>query len=365
MKNPIQAPKNPESGNATPCNADATLSFRAVAVEIDAPKTNQGTEFWIHLVPRGEALSKEEVPLNKGDGTRQVWVKTVFDEAALTAMRENFQPDILIDYEHSDNSPDPASSTAAAGWGRELRPSGDGLESLVDWTPTAARQIEERIYRFISPVVDGEWENLGAAGTREDPVIFRPRVLREAGLTNRPKLHGRLRPLKYKSDNSETQPKNQNTMDYKKELCLAFGLKPDADDEAITAALKARKQAPEPDPDKLDRTAEMEAKLAAMEEERLEADVEAHKEVIEDEEAARALFKIDRPNALKLFGSLKNRLANATPPHGTIHNRTTKPAGIDKADDRADRVAALANKLAREEGLSLGEAHRRAESEIK
>jgi hypothetical protein len=61
--------------------------------------------------------------------------------------------ELPIDYDHLSMDPKKPGDGAAAGWMKrlELRENGDELWAEVEWTPDAAKRIQNREYRFVSP----------------------------------------------------------------------------------------------------------------------------------------------------------------------------------------------------------------------
>lgn len=122
---------------------------------------------WVELIPAG--------PLVKGRDGRG-WI---FDEACAADVQSRFTAraiDLPIDWEHATQHRAPKGQDAPAGaWIKQLETREDGaLWGQVEWTPRAALQVENREYRFLSPVFD------------YDPQTHRIVHLVSAGLTNKP-----------------------------------------------------------------------------------------------------------------------------------------------------------------------------------
>jgi phage I-like protein len=125
---------------------------------------------WIQILPLGT------VELHDGREPFQVDRESL--ERVLQAHRKK-QLDLVVDYEHQSLSGERA---PAAGWIKELAVREDGLWARVEWTAAARQYLEQREYRYFSPVLRLEENNR------------RPRELLHVGLTNTPAIRG-LTPL--------------------------------------------------------------------------------------------------------------------------------------------------------------------------
>jgi hypothetical protein len=93
-------------------------------------------------------FSAGKVPTRKGT--------FLFDDQAATSVLKTFREwgidRLSIDYEHTATSGGTASGAApAAGWFEPEVRKGELWAASVEWTPTAAKMIEDREYRFVSP----------------------------------------------------------------------------------------------------------------------------------------------------------------------------------------------------------------------
>lgn len=97
---------------------------------------------WIQLLPTG--------PLIQGADGR-AW--TLGDPAALiTAFQRRSKP-LVVDWEHaSEHRATQGLDAPAAGWIDQLEIRAGAIWGRVDWTPKAAQQIQNREYRYVSPV---------------------------------------------------------------------------------------------------------------------------------------------------------------------------------------------------------------------
>lgn len=142
--------------------------------------------------------------------------KTSFDlVSAAIALQGN---DIVFDYEHQTIK---GVKAPAAGWIKELAwEDGIGIKARVEWTKTAAKHLTDQEYRYFSPVFFISKSGRRLCG------------LHSSALTNTPKTK-HLTPILAKLglvDNKE------EPMD-RKQLIAAFGLKEDATDADILAAV--------------------------------------------------------------------------------------------------------------------------------
>jgi phage I-like protein len=150
----------------------------------------------------------------------------------------------VIDYEHATlKAKKDAVKAPAAGWFDQAEWRADGLYLTgVEWTASAAREIAERAYRYVSPVF------------AYAPDSGRVLCLRHVALTNEPALDG-LTDLAALAAEFFIPPMESCQMEFKK-LLVALGLAESAtEDEALTAiaalkndvvALSARTIAPDP-----------------------------------------------------------------------------------------------------------------------
>ena len=156
---------------------------------------------WIQLLPAGPDITGQ-------DG--RAW--TLDDPAALIAAFQQRQTPLVIDWEHASEHRAPQGLDApAAGWIDRIEERDRALWGHVEWTARAGQQIQEREYRYLSPVFTYRKD------TRQ--IV----ALTSAGLTNQPNLN--LQAL-----NREEAP-----MPLPVALCQALDL-PDTADEALAVA---------------------------------------------------------------------------------------------------------------------------------
>lgn len=132
---------------------------------------------------------------------------------------------IVVDYDHQTvRAPSVAGRAVAAGWLSNLCVEDDGIWADVEWTATAAAELSERKYRYISP----------AFHYRPDGRVTR---IINAGLTNTPNLD-----LAAVASALSTETEKSSMIDLKA-LASALGLAEDADEAAIMAAIAQNKAA--------------------------------------------------------------------------------------------------------------------------
>jgi len=135
--------------------------------------------------------------------------------------------DLVIDYHHQSLTSDVA---PAAGWITALDDRGDGpkggLWARVNWTDRAASYLQQREFRYLSPVL-----LVGKADRR-------PQTIHSVALTNVPEIHGALA-LVASADhihNEEDQMRER--------LVMILKLAADVTDEALIASVQALAERP-------------------------------------------------------------------------------------------------------------------------
>lgn len=126
--------------------------------------------------------------------------------------------DLVVDYEHQTLT---GKRAPAAGWVKELLLDDGQIKARVEWTLPAKQYLENKEYRYLSPVITVRKADNKATG------------LHSLALTNTPAIQG-MAPIV----NSSTFEGGQETMDLQK-LALLLGLGDDADEEKIMEALSA------------------------------------------------------------------------------------------------------------------------------
>ena len=145
------------------------------------------------------------------------------DEESLAAMKEQIAQrgvDLVVDYEHQTLTGERA---PAAGWVKELFAEDGHIKARVEWTIPAKQYLENKEYRYLSPVITVRKTDNKAMG------------LHSLALTNTPAIAG-MTPIV----NSSTFQGGETTMnELIKKLAAALGLGEDADEEQILTALSA------------------------------------------------------------------------------------------------------------------------------
>jgi len=170
---------------------------------------------WLELIPAANA----EGNITGRDGRTWVWDTTAQRDVLNEYTRRGV--DIALDWEHATQHRAANGEEApAAGWIDTLELRNGALMGRVQWTPRGREQVQNREYRYVSPVFD------------YIPDSKRIARMVSVGLTNTPNL--RLSAL-----NQEESPMPRSS-----ELAAGIavlGLKPDADDAAIATAINTLK----------------------------------------------------------------------------------------------------------------------------
>lgn len=144
------------------------------------------------------------------------------DEESFESMKAQIAQhgvDLVVDYEHQTLTGERA---PAAGWVKELLLDDGQIKARVEWTLPAKQYLENREYRYLSPVITVRKADSKATG------------LHSLALTNTPAIEG-MTPIV----NSEHFKGGQNNMEIIKELAKLLGLGEDATEEQVFEALKA------------------------------------------------------------------------------------------------------------------------------
>jgi phage I-like protein len=146
------------------------------------------------------------------------------DEESFRLMKQTFLErgiDIVIDYEHQTLKDVQA---PAGGWIKDLSIEDGAIVAKVEWTPQGKKYLENREYRYLSPVV--------LVRKSDNKAI----VLHSVALTNTPAINGMFPIINsIKFDDYE----GGNDMDILKKFAALLGLGEDATEEQVTEALKA------------------------------------------------------------------------------------------------------------------------------
>lgn len=188
------------------------------ALNAELPANNSAPD-WIELIPAGPAI-------NGRDGRQWLLDDDARNDVLETFRSRNTQSP--IDWEHaSERRAHNGEEAPAAGWVDRLEDRGGAIWGHVQWTPRAKNQIENREYRFISPVFDF------------DPRTGRIARFVSAGLTNQPNLS--LTALNREETPRSTNPQEKSNVNIPKAVADALGVAEDADVETVVAAVNKLK----------------------------------------------------------------------------------------------------------------------------
>ena len=279
------------------------------------------------LAPLGEHRGTMPAP----NGGAPISIIQVIDAEAVEAMVKNFSPstEMLVDYEHQSH--DTEKDTTAAAWINQLKT--DPKEGLLfggRWSDRGLKDVKGLNYRFISP----EFPVSGLVplgGNR-----YRPTRISGAGLTNRPQLKT-LRPLSNREDNNVSSGSENQNPSQMKNVNKELGLAEDASEASTLAEvqkLKNRATTAETNAATvLNRATTAEGEVTTLKAERaklldvvIEADLNAHADVILNRDAVKAQLVLNREGTLALLGALKKPVAAVVGGPGTapaVHNRDT------------------------------------------
>jgi phage I-like protein len=145
------------------------------------------------------------------------------DEESFQLMKQTFlsrKNDIVIDYEHQTLKDIQA---PAGGWIKDIFIEDGAIVAKVEWTPQAKKYLENKEYRYLSPVV--------LVRKHDGKAI----VLHSVALTNTPAIDGMF-PIINSINLDEYE--GGNNMDILKKLAALLGLGEDTPEEQILDALK-------------------------------------------------------------------------------------------------------------------------------
>ena len=124
---------------------DGFLTLKGGNVElVGAPET-------IFVLPIGHVVS------SKGEFD--------VDDESYKAMKAQIAKrgvDLVVDYEHQTLK---GCEAPAAGWVKELKLEDGQIKAVVEWTPRGAQYLENKEYRYLSPVVNVRKADNKAVGT--------------------------------------------------------------------------------------------------------------------------------------------------------------------------------------------------------
>lgn len=187
----------------------------SVAFCFDLSGTGNGAPTEVELIPAGPEVVGR-------DGRR--WLFDASSAAAVIQAFDARKAQVPIDWEHATQLRAPNGQEApAAAWITALDVRDGALWGTVDWTERGRNQVEQREYRYLSPVFDFE------------PATNRIVRFVCAGLSNLPNLH--LQAL-----NSEGDDTMIRSAALVAALAAVLSLKPEATDDEIATGLNSMKQ---------------------------------------------------------------------------------------------------------------------------
>lgn len=145
------------------------------------------------------------------------------DRESFEDMKQKYQSrgiDIVIDYEHQTLKDVQA---PAGGWIKDLILEGDAIAAKVEWTPTAKKYLENKEYKYLSPVVLVRKSDHKAV------------ALYSAALTNTPAIDGMF-PIVNSINLDEFEEGGTSTMDIK-QIAALLGLDENTPEEEVLQKL--------------------------------------------------------------------------------------------------------------------------------
>ena len=140
--------------------------------------------------------------------------------AAMKAQIAQRGVDLVVDYEHQTLTGEQA---PAAGWVKELFLDDGQIKARVEWTDRAKAYLENREYRYLSPVITVRKADNKATGLHSIALTNTPAIEHMEAIVNSLNFEG-----------------GQNTMnEFMKKLAALLGLGEDATEEQVAEALKA------------------------------------------------------------------------------------------------------------------------------
>lgn len=232
-------------------------------------------------------------------------------------------------------------------------PKAPGLWAQIRWSDLGEAAVRGGRYRLVSPV----WNRCDCEVVSQEENKVRPLRLSRVALTNDPNLKG-LVPLTNRTEEKEL------TMDYKTRLLTLLGLKAEADDATIDAAIANARQEQE----------NLQQRYSALLAERVESDLQEFTAVIGDVEAVRGQLLASRAETLVTLRALRRPVA-VEPPAETrpaLHNRSSarvpeavfSTAQSPAEEARARRIANRAREIQKQLGVGHTQAFQLARGEV-
>lgn len=133
-------------------------ALAALTLAINSVNESSSAARWLRVLPQGEfkGVDGRPVGMTMGDGKPvecKSWVLTKAQGEKIIAALKAKQDDLVIDYEHQTlKAAENGQPAPAAGWMKDYEWREDGLYALCEFTPNAQTMIDNKEYRYISPV---------------------------------------------------------------------------------------------------------------------------------------------------------------------------------------------------------------------
>lgn len=174
----------------------------------------------IQICPIGE--------FTDSDGRRFLVTEDSVQAIIANSNAKKTQP--VVDYEHQTLY---GNEAPAAGWIKQLINKGkDGLWAIIEWTQKAQKYLENKEYRYLSPVL--------LAGKKNKDGLYLPERLHSAALTNTPQIDGMAPLINRNCGKCNNNPFGKEEEMLKKILEL-LGLKPESTETEAEAAITVLK----------------------------------------------------------------------------------------------------------------------------
>lgn len=144
------------------------------------------------------------------------------DEESFEAMKAQVAQrgvDLVVDYEHQTLG---GGQAPAAGWVKELILDDGKIKARVEWTEKARQYLENKEYRYLSPVISVRKSDNKAIGIHSIALTNTPAIEHMDAIVNSLKFEG-----------------GNNTMELVKTLAELLGLSDGASEQQVVEALKA------------------------------------------------------------------------------------------------------------------------------
>lgn len=134
------------------------MNKTVLALAVCAAVLSESPDGWRRILPAGSFAGVDGRPHGEKDSkgkpvTCKSWLLTPERGQLIVSALKQRQMDMVIDYEHQAiNTAKNGQPAPAAGWMTDFEWRDDGLYALCQWTPKAQTMIDDKEYRYISPV---------------------------------------------------------------------------------------------------------------------------------------------------------------------------------------------------------------------